>query len=123
MPNGHDASESKEGVSDKAAAGQGKTALPLPKNVPSSAFRAFGGGSVLCPGRHFAMTEILGFVSLCVHMFDVVDVAGGVMPLPQKDDGRIPLSVMKPVADPRVIFRRRDGERKEGIFASWRLEL
>ncbi len=123
MPNGQDASESKEGVSDKAAAGQGKTALPLPKNVPSSAFRAFGGGSVLCPGRHFAMTEILGFVSLCVHMFDVVDVAGGVMPLPQKDDGRIPLSVMKPVADPRVIFRRRDGERKEGGFASWRLEL
>ncbi|KAH7389814.1 cytochrome P450, partial [Pyrenochaeta sp. MPI-SDFR-AT-0127] len=54
-----------------------RTALPLPKNVPSAAFRAFGGGSVLCPGRHFAMTEILGFVTLCIHMFDITDAQGG----------------------------------------------
>ncbi|KAF1995706.1 cytochrome P450, partial [Amniculicola lignicola CBS 123094] len=47
-----------------------KTALPLPPSVPSAAFRAFGGGSVLCPGRHFALTEIVGFVTACIHMFD-----------------------------------------------------
>ncbi|KAF1844197.1 cytochrome P450 [Cucurbitaria berberidis CBS 394.84] len=96
-----------------------KTALPLPNSVPSAAFRAFGGGSVLCPGRHFAMTEILGFVALCVNMFDVADVQGGVLKLPEKDDGRIPLTVMKPAIDPQVMVRRR--EAAEDV--QWRLEL
>lgn len=94
-------------------------ALPLPKAVPSAAFRAFGGGSVLCPGRHFAMTEILGYVALCVNMFDIVDVQGGVMRLPEKDDRHIPLSVMKPVREPRVVIRLREGTGS----GTWRLEL
>ncbi|KAI0153311.1 cytochrome P450 [Xylariaceae sp. FL1272] len=34
------------------------------------AFRAFGGGSTLCPGRHFAATEILAFASLIILRFD-----------------------------------------------------
>ena len=121
-PNGTHVSSDTTGISEKTTK-EGKIALPLPKNVPSSAFRAFGGGSVLCPGRHFAMTEILGFMALCVHMFHVTDRAGGVMRLPEKDDGRIPLSVMKPVADPRVVFRRRDGKHSDGEVAPWRLEL
>ncbi|KAK4157554.1 cholesterol 7-alpha-monooxygenase [Chaetomidium leptoderma] len=40
------------------------------------AFRAFGGGHVLCPGRHFAATEILSLAALLVLQFDVVPVAG-----------------------------------------------
>ncbi|KAL2186140.1 cytochrome P450 [Thermothelomyces heterothallicus CBS 203.75] len=40
------------------------------------AFRAFGGGHVLCPGRHFASTEILSLAALLVLQFDVVPVAG-----------------------------------------------
>lgn len=35
------------------------------------AFRAFGGGATLCPGRHFASTEILAFASLILLRFDV----------------------------------------------------
>lgn len=97
-----------------------KTALQLPKNVPSAAFRAFGGGSVLCPGRHFAMTEILGFVTLCLHMFDMTDARGGVLQLPGKDDRRIPLSNMKPYQDPRVRITRRAGANED---IRWRLEL
>ncbi|KAF2793722.1 cytochrome P450 [Melanomma pulvis-pyrius CBS 109.77] len=96
-----------------------KTATQLPKNVPSAAYRAFGGGSVICPGRHFAQSEILGFVALCVNMFDVTDGNGGVIDLPEKDDGRIPLSVMKPVKEPQVVIKRREGE--EDVI--WRLEL
>ncbi|KAL2016802.1 hypothetical protein VTK56DRAFT_2971 [Thermocarpiscus australiensis] len=41
------------------------------------AFRAFGGGHVLCPGRHFASTEIMSLAALLVLQFDVVPVAGG----------------------------------------------
>jgi cytochrome P450 len=92
----------------------------LPKNVPSSAYRAFGGGSNICPGRHFALSEIVGFAALFVNMFDVVDAnGGGTMPLPVRDDSRVPLSVMKPVSEPRVVIKRREGE--EDVH--WKLEL
>jgi cytochrome P450 len=40
------------------------------------AFRAFGGGHILCPGRHFASTEIMAFAALLVLQFDVVPVQG-----------------------------------------------
>ncbi|KAL2132051.1 hypothetical protein VTI74DRAFT_4280 [Chaetomium olivicolor] len=41
-----------------------------------TAFRAFGGGHVLCPGRHFASTEILSLAALLVLQFDVRPVRG-----------------------------------------------
>ncbi|KAF2247101.1 cytochrome P450 [Trematosphaeria pertusa] len=96
-----------------------RTATALPKNVPSAAYRAFGGGSVICPGRHFAQSEILGFVALCVQMLDIEDVKGGTFDVPERDDQRIPLSVMKPVKEPQVVVKRRKGE--EDVI--WRLEL
>lgn len=34
-------------------------------------FRAFGGGTTLCPGRHFATTEILAFAASMIVRFDV----------------------------------------------------
>lgn len=40
------------------------------------AFRAFGGGHILCPGRHFASTEIMVFAALLALQFDVVPVRG-----------------------------------------------
>ncbi|SPQ20747.1 b4576777-2013-4262-b571-3b18ab8788b6 [Thermothielavioides terrestris] len=47
---------------------------PRPNN--RVAFRAFGGGHVLCPGRHFAATEILSLAALLALQFDVVPTAG-----------------------------------------------
>lgn len=40
------------------------------------AFRGFGGGSTLCPGRHFAATEILVFASLAILRFDILPLDG-----------------------------------------------
>lgn len=40
------------------------------------AFRGFGGGTVLCPGRHFASTEILAFAALMMMRFDIRPVEG-----------------------------------------------
>ncbi|KAI1073420.1 cytochrome P450 [Whalleya microplaca] len=40
------------------------------------AFRAFGGGHILCPGRHFASTEIMALAALLILQFDVVPAAG-----------------------------------------------
>ena len=40
------------------------------------AFRAFGGGTTQCPGRHFATTEILAFAALMVLRCDVKPASG-----------------------------------------------
>ena len=91
-----------------------RTASLLPKGVPAAAWRAFGGGSVICPGRHFAQSEILGFAALVVLGFEIKDLSGGVIKQLVRDDARIPLSVMKPIEEVKVGIRRREG--------AWRVE-
>jgi hypothetical protein len=39
-------------------------------------FRGFGGGTTLCPGRHFASTEILAFTAMLILRFDIKPVSG-----------------------------------------------
>lgn len=46
------------------------------KRTPSAAFRAFGGGTVLYPGRHFVSTEVLSFVALLLLRYDLETVHG-----------------------------------------------
>lgn len=41
-----------------------------------STLRAFGGGPLLCPGRHFAIGEILAFAAMMVLRFDVSPASG-----------------------------------------------
>ncbi|KAI1326799.1 cytochrome P450 [Xylariaceae sp. FL0255] len=40
------------------------------RTYDAAAFRAFGGGATLCPGRHFVSTEILAFAAFIVLRFD-----------------------------------------------------
>ena len=97
-----------------------KTATaPLPKNVPSAAYRAFGGGSVICPGRHFAQSEIVGFAAAVVMGFDFEKLGGGVIELPKRNNKVIPLAVMKPKDECKVVITRRKGLENVG----WELEL
>jgi hypothetical protein len=97
-----------------------KTAtVPLPKNVPSAAFRAFGGGSVICPGRHFAQSEIVGFAAAVVMGFDFEGPGGGVIELPKRNNEVIPLAVMKPRDECKVVITRRKGLEN----MRWELEL
>ncbi|KAK6062830.1 25-hydroxycholesterol 7-alpha-hydroxylase 1 [Seiridium cupressi] len=49
---------------------------PGRKRPNGVAFRAFGGGHILWPGRHFASTEIMAFAALLVLQFDVVPARG-----------------------------------------------
>lgn len=41
------------------------------KGIPRSSYSPFGGGHVLCPGRHFAMTKLLAFAALLILRFDI----------------------------------------------------
>ncbi|KAL2115490.1 hypothetical protein VTJ04DRAFT_9745 [Mycothermus thermophilus] len=47
------------------------------KGKKASGFRIFGGGVTRCPGREYAVTEVLALVGLVVAMFDVRPVDGG----------------------------------------------
>ncbi|KAK2596102.1 hypothetical protein QQS21_006449 [Conoideocrella luteorostrata] len=43
---------------------------------PTTAFRGFGGGHVVCPGRYFVTTEVLSFLTLLLVRFDVRPIGG-----------------------------------------------
>jgi cytochrome P450 len=45
--------------------------LPGKRDHNPVAFRGFGGGSTLCPGRHLATTKILTFTALMILRCDV----------------------------------------------------
>lgn len=50
--------------------------MPGGKTHNPVAFRGFGGGTTLCPGRHFATTEILAFAALMILRVDVSPKSG-----------------------------------------------
>ncbi|PVH95037.1 cytochrome P450 [Periconia macrospinosa] len=96
------------------------------KRLNGTAFRGFGGGSTLCPGRHFAVTGILAFVAMVVCRFEVGPVVGGreeeggtegewVVPSAEKAD--LTKVMPCPDFDVRVRVRRREGE--EGVGWCW----
>ena len=47
---------------------------PGGKRTNPAAFRAFGGGTVLCPGRHFVSTEVMSLAALLLLHFDLKPV-------------------------------------------------
>ncbi|KAK4973987.1 hypothetical protein LTR66_011142 [Elasticomyces elasticus] len=94
---------------------------PSKRHHPA-AFRAFGGGQHLCPGRHFAQTEILALVALFVAGFEISASerdGGGVVGAPRREENRIPLGIQKPVGDVGVVLRRRGG----GRVGRWGFEM
>ncbi|KAI4095287.1 MAG: hypothetical protein LQ339_007284 [Xanthoria mediterranea] len=86
-----------------------------------AAFRSFGGGVSLCPGRHFAATEICAAAAMLVSRFEMVavDARGERVEwrLPAMQVGRITSSIPLPKGDVRV----RVSARKEG--GEWRWEF
>ncbi|KAI1323903.1 cytochrome P450 [Xylariaceae sp. FL0255] len=41
------------------------------RKTTAAAFRSFGGGSMLCPGRHFVSTEVMAFAALLLLQFEL----------------------------------------------------
>ncbi|KAF7314483.1 Cytochrome P450 [Mycena kentingensis (nom. inval.)] len=63
--------------------------------VHPAAFRGFGGGKTLCPGRHFATNEILAFVAMIATSFEL---GGGTeaISIPEKQDNVLPVHILEP---------------------------
>lgn len=78
------------------------------KRVKPTAFRAFGGGTTLCPGRHFATNEVLAVVSMFVMRFDIKPVFGK-WSLPTTDKTNVAAVLMEPDDDIEVHVEARKG--------------
>ncbi|KAF1363570.1 cytochrome P450 [Lizonia empirigonia] len=86
--------------------------------VHPAAFRSFGGGASLCPGRHFAHMEILGLAAVLIMGFDIEPI-GGTKWNPPADTKRIPVAVMKPMAPLNVRMK----VRKEFEGVTWEMRV
>ena len=60
--------------------------------------RAFGGGTTLCPGRHFATTEILATVVMFILRYDLIPLQNRWTP-PKTEKTNIAAVVMEPDTD------------------------
>ncbi|KAF1847919.1 cytochrome P450 [Cucurbitaria berberidis CBS 394.84] len=79
--------------------------------VHPAAFRAFGGGASLCPGRHFAQMEIISLCAVIAMGFDMEPVLGEekISWDTPKDDINFSLTVTKPCKEVKVKLKRRTG--------------
>jgi cytochrome P450 len=102
---GNDVHEFKAG---RFLSGTGKEKSKDQKRANPAAFRAFGGGSTLCPGRHFATNEILAIVSMFVMRFDMKPVFGH-WKLPKTDNTNVAAVIMEPDTDIEVVVSVREG--------------
>jgi cytochrome P450 len=83
------------------------TSTNPPAQVHPAAFRAFGGGATLCPGRNLAGSEIVGFAALVLLSFDMGPAHGPVLDVPRKKVNDMAIHILEPVADVKVNFRPR----------------
>ncbi|KAF2742740.1 cytochrome P450 [Sporormia fimetaria CBS 119925] len=74
--------------------------------IHAAAFRSFGGGASLCPGRDFAAIELLTVTAALVLSFDITPAEGYKWD-PPFDDKRFLIAVTKPKEDIFVNFKRR----------------
>ncbi|RKL16457.1 hypothetical protein BFJ68_g5069 [Fusarium oxysporum] len=81
------------------------------KTRRAAAFRPFGGGNTLCPGRHFASYEVLTFAGSILLGFDMAPTTK-TFNVPQMDRSKLPLTSLKPAGDIKVSMPRRPGWEK-----------
>ena len=80
-----------------------------------AAFRAFGGGTTLCPGRHFASIQIMSLVAMFVVRYDMSPVSGDWC-MPPSDASNLAAAVMCPGRDVDVDITPRKGY-EDGLWA------
>ena len=75
-------------------------------NLPPNAFRAWGGGQTLCPGRFFATAKITSALAMVLARFEIEPV-GGVWVIPEPAGNRLASSIHPPANDVKVRIRSR----------------
>ncbi len=77
--------------------------------VHPGAYRAWGGGQTLCPGRFFATTEITCAVAMVVSRFEMAPVDRRGWVVPSVGGNRVVSSIHPPSEDVRVRVTEREG--------------
>lgn len=80
--------------------------------VPGCAFRGFGGGLNLCPGKNFALAEVAALMAMLVMRFDVVP-EGGSWGVPGQDLSNMSLQIAPPGRKVLVTIVPRKGASQE----------
>lgn len=75
---------------------------------PASAYRAYGSGASVCPGRFLAANEIMIILVMMVLKYNLRPVSGGSWPLP-KSRPHITTSILTPIEDIQVTITKREG--------------
>lgn len=81
---------------------------PGGKRTNPAAFRSFGGGTVLCPGRHFVSTEVMSFAALLLFRFDLKPAAEDGRWVEPRKDFPMTSSMPTPKDEVRVKITTRD---------------
>ena len=74
----------------------------------STAYRPFGGGASLCPGRHFVTLEAMALTASFILKFDVTPVDGD-WKIPEQEQESMATNVFPPKEDIRLEIRGRQG--------------
>ena len=77
-------------------------------NANSSAYRPFGGGTSLCPGRHFVTLEVLALTAYLVLIFDI-EPWNCAWSIPRQKQESLATNVFPPDKDVEVRIDRRSG--------------
>ena len=73
-----------------------------------TAYRPFGGGASMCPGRHFVTLEVLALTAFIVLRFDM-QPSSGRWSIPMQKQESLATNVFPPEKDIRVQVSRRKG--------------
>ena len=85
---------------------------------PSGAYRVFGGGNTLCPGRYFSVIEIMAFTAIMVLKYDLDPVNQNKWVMPNCHP-HILTSILTPIEDVKVAIRKRRGYERQ----TWKFSL
>ena len=72
-----------------------------------TAYRPFGGGASMCPGRHFVTLEIMGLAACMLSRFDLIPIDGQ-WHIPSQKQESMATNVFPPEKDIRVKFAIRE---------------
>lgn len=79
------------------------------RKVQAQGYFPFGGGKHLCPGRHLAFTEVMGFVATLTYGFDIRMADGsGSLKLPKPAKQKMGSGTRKPETDVKILIKRRE---------------
>ena len=81
---------------------------PQEYKAQPAAFRGFGGGTTLCPGRHLASIEVMCCVAMFAMRYDLDPVCGE-WRMPEPKEPNIISSILFPGGDLEVDVRPREG--------------